>query len=77
MSDKEWQGLCQALEKPEWIDDPRFKTTELRFSNAQERLSATADILGTKTNAQWLERLDRAAAPCAPMLSRSEMLSHP
>ena len=35
MSDKEWQSLCQALEKPEWIDDPRFKTTELRFSNAQ------------------------------------------
>lgn len=77
MSDSEWHGLCQALEKPNWVDDPRYKTTQLRFENVHERLSATADILATKTNAEWLERLDRFAVPCAPVLSRTEMLSHP
>lgn len=77
MSDKEWDGLCRALDKSEWINDPRFKTTQLRFKNAQERLSATAAILATKTNEEWLARLDRFAVPCAPVLSRTEMLTHP
>ena len=26
MSDKEWAGLTRALERPEWLDDPRFRT---------------------------------------------------
>ncbi len=77
MSDKEWDGLCRALDKPEWIIDPRFKTTQLRFKNAQERLAATAAIIATKTNEEWLARLDRFAVPCAPVLSRTEMLTHP
>jgi crotonobetainyl-CoA:carnitine CoA-transferase CaiB-like acyl-CoA transferase len=77
MSDQEWHGLCQALEKPEWVDDPRYKTTQLRFENVAERLAATAEILATKTNEQWLERLDQFSVPCAPVLSRTEMLTHP
>ncbi len=32
---QEWQALCQLLEKPEWIDDPRFKSLENRLSNRQ------------------------------------------
>jgi len=77
MSDSEWYGLCEALEKPEWFDDPRYKTTQLRFKNADTRLAATAKIFQTKTNEHWLERLDRFSVPCAPVLSRTEVLSHP
>ena len=30
MSDREWVGLTRALERPEWLEDPRFKTPALR-----------------------------------------------
>jgi crotonobetainyl-CoA:carnitine CoA-transferase CaiB-like acyl-CoA transferase len=30
---QEWQDFCELLEKPEWIDDPRFSTVEQRLAN--------------------------------------------
>src|ERR1700676_1429338 len=39
LSDSEWRGLCGVLGKPEWIDDPRFRTPAARSANAAERLT--------------------------------------
>jgi crotonobetainyl-CoA:carnitine CoA-transferase CaiB-like acyl-CoA transferase len=32
--EKEWNGLCRVLGRPEWTDDPRFATASARFSNS-------------------------------------------
>ena len=77
MSDNEWHGMCEVLERPDWIADPRFSTTAARFVNARERIAATAKILETRTSAEWLTRLDSRSVPCAPVLTRAEMLKHP
>lgn len=77
MSDREWAGLCQALERPEWLDDERFKTPALRDQNINDRLSLTQDVLRTRTTAEWLTRLEGAGVPCAPVLTRNELLEHP
>ena len=77
MSDDEWRGMCEVLKRPEWIDDPRFSTTAARFTHAGVRIASTAEILATGTSADWLEQLDRAGVPCAPVLTRAEMLNHP
>lgn len=76
MSDLEWQGMCEALEKPEWLSDPRFSTTGARFTNAKVRIAETAAVLATRSSAEWLQRLDAAGVPCAPILMRSEVLEH-
>ncbi len=76
-SDKEWRNLCEAFEKPEWLDDPRFSTTALRQKNINDRLALTQDVLRTNTSAQWLERLEAHDVPCAPVLTRREVINHP
>src|SRR5262249_13895622 len=76
VSDAEWQGMCRALEHPEWLDDPRFKTTNDRVINVKERLAMTAEALKTRSSAAWLERLDAEGVPCAPVLSRDEVIEH-
>lgn len=76
MSDAEWRGMCEVLGQPDWIDDPRFATTAARFANARERIAGTARILETRTSTEWLSLLDSHSVPCAPVLTRSEMLSH-
>lgn len=76
MSDDEWRGMCTVLRRLEWIDDARFKTTAARFSNARERIAATAEIFATGSSAEWLTQLDRHGVPCAPILSRAETLRH-
>lgn len=77
VSDAEWRGLCRALERPEWLDDPRFATPTGRIVNVQARLELTAAVLRERTTAEWLERLDRESVPCAPILTREEVLTHP
>ncbi len=77
VSDSEWQGLASALGHPEWLEDERFKTAGGRVAYAKERLDQTADVLRSRTTAEWLERLDREQVPCAPILPLSEIIRHP
>jgi crotonobetainyl-CoA:carnitine CoA-transferase CaiB-like acyl-CoA transferase len=73
-TDSEWQGMCRALERPQWLHDDRFKTPVDRIRNADVRLEMTAEVLKTKSSAQWLERLRANQVPAAPVLSREEVL---
>ncbi len=77
VSDAEWLGLTRALERPEWLDDPRFKTPAGRVKHADARLELTAEVLATRTSAEWLARLDAAQVPCAPILSRTDLFTDP
>ncbi|MGA2409918.1 MAG: CoA transferase [Candidatus Binataceae bacterium] len=76
-SDDEWRGLCQTLGHPEWLGDPRFKTPTDRIRNADIRLEMTAEVLATRTTAEWLEELDRVQVPCAPINTREDLLRDP
>jgi crotonobetainyl-CoA:carnitine CoA-transferase CaiB-like acyl-CoA transferase len=76
-TDRQWLGLTRALEKPEWLEDPRFRTPALRQENVDDRLALTQAELKTRPAAEWLEILTREDVPCAPVLTRSALLHHP
>ena len=76
-SDREWQSLTRAFDKPEWLEDPRFKSPALRQENINARLNLTQDVLKTDTSEMWLKRLEAEDVPCAPVLTRSEAINHP
>jgi crotonobetainyl-CoA:carnitine CoA-transferase CaiB-like acyl-CoA transferase len=74
LSDSEWRGLCGVIGRPEWIQDPRFRTPSARSVNAAERLTLVGEILAGGHSQDWLDRLDAADVPCAPVLRREEVL---
>jgi len=76
VSDSEWKGMCVALEQPHWLDDERFNTPMGRVANAKERIDSMGDVLKSRTSADWLERLDANDVPCAPVLTRPEILEN-
>ena len=76
VSDSEWRGLCGVVGRPEWIDDPRFSTPAQRSANAAERITLVGEILNTGDSRHWLDRLDAADVPCAPVLRRGEVASN-
>lgn len=76
VSDAEWLGMCTALERPQWLDDERFKTAAGRVIHVQARLAMTAEVLKQRSSAEWLTRLDREGVPCAPVLSREQVIEH-
>ena len=77
VSDKEWQGLCRALQREDWLTDERFKTVNDRAVNVVARLKMTAEVLATDTSEAWLTRLDAEGVPSAPVLDREGVLQHP
>lgn len=77
MSDGQWATLARVAEKPEWLDDPRFKTMELRDLNIDDRLALIQSVLETRSTAEWLALLEPAGVPCAPVLTRGEVIAHP
>jgi crotonobetainyl-CoA:carnitine CoA-transferase CaiB-like acyl-CoA transferase len=77
LSDAEWAGLCRALERPEWLEDDRFKTPAGRVKFADARLEMAAEVLVSKPSEEWLARLDAEQVPCAPILSRDDLLTDP
>jgi crotonobetainyl-CoA:carnitine CoA-transferase CaiB-like acyl-CoA transferase len=77
VSDTEWHALARALEHPEWLDDPRFRTPAGRVKYADARLTLTAEVIKTRSSAEWLARLDAEQVPCAPILSREEVITDP
>ncbi|HYZ39306.1 MAG TPA: CaiB/BaiF CoA-transferase family protein [Stellaceae bacterium] len=77
LTDRQWAGLAHAVGHPEWLEDDRFKTSALRQKNIDARLQLTQDALATRPTAEWLERLTKAEVPCAPVLTRNEVIRHP
>ena len=75
-TDKQWRGLTEALDRPEWLDDPRFETQELRQVNIDDRLGLTQEVLKTNSSAHWLAHLEAVDIPCVPVLTRNQMISN-
>jgi crotonobetainyl-CoA:carnitine CoA-transferase CaiB-like acyl-CoA transferase len=76
-SDREWRALTRALDKPEWLQDPRFGTVALRQRNINERLALTQEALRQRPAGEVLAALTAEGVPCAPVLTRTATLSDP
>ena len=76
ISDKEWQGMCRALNREDLIDHPNFKTAQGRFTHNSERKEITAEEIKKWSSEEILVRFDHEGVPCAPIIDRSELLAH-
>lgn len=77
MTNPQWQAFCRVMGHPEWIDDERFATTELRDLNIDARLELIQSVLIDRTNDDLLATLEEAGVPCAPVLHRKDVINHP
>jgi crotonobetainyl-CoA:carnitine CoA-transferase CaiB-like acyl-CoA transferase len=74
---RDWERLADACERPEWKEDPRFLTSAGLEIHKTERLDMTQGALEGRTTAEWIGRLEAHDVPCAPVLTRAEVIRHP
>ena len=74
ISDSEWQGFCRATGDPALASDARFATPSARSVNATARINKMQEYIGKHPTAEWLDRLDAADVPCAPILRRGDII---
>lgn len=75
-NDPMWVRAKLALVEPA-LDDPRFDTVAGRREHKAEVLAAVGRRLAQDTTAAWVERLERAGVPCAPVNRVDQALSDP
>ena len=76
-NDRQFRIASQLLQRPEWADDPRFKTNADRVEHRAILLQSISDIMLTKTTATWTNVFRDARLPGAPINSITEAFSHP
>lgn len=76
ISDKEWAGMCRALDREDLIHDERFATARGRGVNGNERKQIMADEISKWSRQEILQRLRDNEVPSAPLLKRSELMAN-
>jgi len=77
LSESFWGKLCDALERPDLAQDPRFATPTDRRDRRDEVDRIIAEVTRTRSVAEWQERLTAFDVPHAPVLGVNAALAHP
>jgi crotonobetainyl-CoA:carnitine CoA-transferase CaiB-like acyl-CoA transferase len=75
--DSSWKRFCQALQREELIDDPRFAKNAARIANRSELEATITAALAERGAAEWAAVMDRHGVPCSPINSFETVFSLP
>ena len=76
-ADRHWPKLVEALERPQWKDDPRMTDIATRAGNAEGIYDELDAVFATRTLEQWAERLDAHDVWWAPVQNAEEVAADP
>lgn len=68
-TERMWQGVCRAIDHPEWADDERFSVSERRAANRTTLIPMLEAEFAKRTVAEWVERLTGEGVPCTSVNS--------
>ena len=76
-NDRLFRRTCEVVGHPEWANDPRFVTNEERVRHRGELIPLLAHVFATRNAGEWIDALETASVPCAPIRSMDEVFSSP
>jgi crotonobetainyl-CoA:carnitine CoA-transferase CaiB-like acyl-CoA transferase len=75
--DAHWEKFCRLTGHPELIDDPRFCKLADRVRNIDLTSSTTAEIMATKTTAEWIRIFDKSGVPTIVVNTLEDLATDP
>ncbi|MGE0861231.1 MAG: CaiB/BaiF CoA transferase family protein [Gammaproteobacteria bacterium] len=69
-----WRAVCETIERPDLLEDPRFATPTLRARHQDELLELLAPLFRARDTASWLAAFAAAGVPSAPINHYSDVL---
>jgi crotonobetainyl-CoA:carnitine CoA-transferase CaiB-like acyl-CoA transferase len=76
-NDRQFRRLAEVMGKPELAEDGRFATNRDRLSRRKELTEALQRVFETRPAREWMELLQGAGIPCAPIQSIDQVFGHP
>ena len=76
-NDQQWRRFCGVLGDESLGTDERYATNRARVANYAELRPLLANILATRTRAEWVGALKAAGVPCGSVRDVAEVLQDP
>ena len=76
-TDQNWRDFFTIAGRPDLLEDPRFKTLGTRLKHIEFLYEELGKIATTRTNAEWLDELDRRNIPGMIVNSLESLLRDP
>ena len=76
-NDRTFRGLCEALDHPEWADDPEYRDDTRRIRNREALAARIEAVMEIRPRSHWLERLEACGVPCGPINDYAEVMADP
>jgi formyl-CoA transferase len=73
--EKMYRAFCEAVGRPEWLEDPRFATIRDRMANGAAFVALLREMFASQPSAYWSERLQAVAVPCGVVRGPGEALT--
>ncbi len=75
--DPHWEVFARMSGHPELIDDPRFKTQNLRVQNMDATYEVTAQVMAERTTQEWVDLFKETSVPVTPVNSLDDLVEDP
>lgn len=76
-NDGQFGRLCTNIGRPEFAEDPRFKTNTQRLENRSALIEALRSAFRERTSAEWLKTCVEIGVPCGPINTIPEVFEDP
>jgi crotonobetainyl-CoA:carnitine CoA-transferase CaiB-like acyl-CoA transferase len=74
---KQWQGFCEVIGRPELMQQPEYATHEARSQNYDQAYKMVAAELKKRTTGEWIEAFEKADIPVQKMNSLDDIVADP
>ncbi|MBC5781485.1 CoA transferase [Ramlibacter sp. USB13] len=72
-----WRRFCEALQRPQWLQDERFASERARIANRAALTEEIEALFATQPVAHWVELLNRAGVPAGPLYTVPQVFEDP
>jgi len=77
LTDREWEGLSDAMGRPAWVDAPEFRNAAARVQHIAALHERLATWTVTSDDYELAARLQRRGVAAAPVLNVADLLEDP
>ncbi|WP_458189036.1 CaiB/BaiF CoA transferase family protein [Haladaptatus sp. NG-WS-4] len=76
-SEGTWEAFCDAINRPDLVDDPRFTTNADRVEHREELTAALEPLFAERSADEWFDLFRDSDVPGAPIRDTAEVFEDP
>jgi len=77
LNQRQWENLCNTVERPQIIADPLFASNQDRVANREALAEVLNEAFSVRDASEWVEKLHGVGIPSGVINSVADVFNHP